>query len=81
LPEGYNVTKQNKGSDTVDSDANSDGIVDVFKPTKPQNNEYDVGIYCDCEKPVNNKVSASTLNFAGIFMFILFIFGAVKREN
>ena len=80
LPEGYNITKKDASSDTIDSDANSNAIIDVFNPTKTQNNEYDVGIYCDCDNPANHKVSASALNIFGLLTTILLILVASRRD-
>jgi len=85
LPNTYNATKQNVGEDSLDSDANKDGIIRVDNATQ-NNYTYDVGIYCDCDdykvNPDQHKdLKMPAFNIAGVLVMILAIFTIARRED
>ena len=85
IPETYNATLANVGDESLDSDANSDGIIKVINPTE-NNNSYDVGIYCDCDDykihPQNHKkLKMPALNLAGLLVMLLAVFILVRRKE
>ena len=85
LPNTYNATLQNVGDDSLDSDANKDGIIKVMNATQ-SNMSYDVGIYCDCDdykvNPQNHKkLKMPALNIAGLLVMLLAVFILVRREE
>ena len=80
------ATLANIGSDTIDSDANRDGVITVINPTK-DNYSFDVGIYCECDdylvRPDKYKsISAPALSiFGGLLVILTFSLMVVLREE
>ena len=85
LPNTYNATITNAGSDILDSDANKDGIIKVINPTE-NNYSFDVGIYCDCDDykvhpDEHEELKMPALNVLGLLAMLTAVFVLVRRED
>ena len=85
MPEGYNATLKDKGSELKDSDANKSGVIIVKNPTK-DDLTLDTGIYCNCDdykvNPQNHEsLSAPAFNVLGLVAMLTAVFVLVRRED
>ncbi len=86
IPESYLPTTPKQGSSSKDSDANSEGIIEVKNPVK-DDMTLDTGIYCECDdykvNPQEHKsLKASALDIAGIILMLTTIgLFARRRED
>ena len=85
IPESYNATKVNQGSDLKDSDAGKDGVIKVKNPVK-DDLTLDMGIYCDCDDYQVNpegykELKMPALNVLGLLAMVTAVFVLVRRED